>query len=47
MNLITFRGLKSGPVAFLGLLSLKLLKQHNTRQKMACKMLIGESKGAY
>ena len=50
-NLITFRGIKSGPIAFLGILILKqyfaieTTTQDNTRQKKACKALISESKG--
>ena len=48
MNLITFRGIKSGPVAFLGFLSLKPYltietTQHKTKKRG--KALIGESKG--
>ena len=48
--MIVFTGIKSGPVAFLGFLSLKPYLAIGTAQrktKKACKALIGESKGAY
>ena len=47
---MTFRGIKSGPVAFLGFLSLEpYLKIQTTQQKTkkVHKTLIGESKGAH
>ena len=49
MNLITFTGIKAGPVAFLGFfLSLKpylTIKTAQHKRKNARKGLIGESKG--
>ena len=47
--MITFRGIKPEPVAFLGFLSLKLchtIEATQYKTKKTCKTLIGETKGA-